>query len=35
MGEFGRNRVEKELAWEYSVENLLAAYQRVFNHASR
>ncbi|HWZ81723.1 MAG TPA: glycosyltransferase family 4 protein [Terriglobales bacterium] len=31
MGEFGRQRVEKELAWEYSVANLLAAYERVFN----
>ena len=30
MGEFGRRRVEKELAWEYSVPNLLAAYERVF-----
>jgi glycosyltransferase involved in cell wall biosynthesis len=30
MGEFGRRRVEEELAWEYSVENLLAAYQRAF-----
>jgi glycosyltransferase involved in cell wall biosynthesis len=30
MGEFGRTRVEKELAWEFSVENLLAAYQRAF-----
>jgi glycosyltransferase involved in cell wall biosynthesis len=30
MGEFGRRRVEKELAWEYSVDNLLAAYQRAF-----
>jgi glycosyltransferase involved in cell wall biosynthesis len=30
MGEFGRRRVEKELAWEYSVQNLLAAYQRAF-----
>ena len=29
MGEFGRRRVEKELAWEYSVPNLLAAYERV------
>jgi glycosyltransferase involved in cell wall biosynthesis len=28
MGEFGRRRVENELAWEYSVENLLAAYER-------
>jgi len=35
MGEFGRNRVEKELAWEFSVENLLAAYQRAFNKTSR
>jgi hypothetical protein len=30
MGEFGRRRVEKELAWEYSVQNLLAAYERAF-----
>jgi glycosyltransferase involved in cell wall biosynthesis len=30
MGEFGRRRVEEELAWKYSVENLLAAYRRVF-----
>jgi glycosyltransferase involved in cell wall biosynthesis len=30
MGEFGRRRIEKELAWEYSVCNLLAAYERVF-----
>jgi glycosyltransferase involved in cell wall biosynthesis len=30
MGEFGRQRVEKELAWEFSVGNLLAAYDRVF-----
>ncbi len=28
MGEFGRKRVAGELAWDYSVENLLAAYQR-------
>jgi glycosyltransferase involved in cell wall biosynthesis len=28
--EFGRRRVEKELAWEYSVQNLLAAYERAF-----
>jgi glycosyltransferase involved in cell wall biosynthesis len=27
MGEFGRRRVERELAWEYSVPSLLAAYQ--------
>ncbi|MGC2528176.1 MAG: glycosyltransferase family 4 protein [Candidatus Acidiferrum sp.] len=31
MGEFGRRRVEEELAWKYSVPNLLAAYQRAFN----
>jgi glycosyltransferase involved in cell wall biosynthesis len=31
MGEFGRRRVEKELAWEYSVQNLLAAYQRALS----
>ena len=30
MGEFGRRRVEKELAWEYSVPNLIAAYERAF-----
>jgi glycosyltransferase involved in cell wall biosynthesis len=31
MGEFGRRRVEEELAWEHSVGNLLAAYQRAFS----
>jgi len=31
MGEFGRRRIEQELAWKYSVENLLAAYQRAFH----
>lgn len=31
MGEFGRKRVEEELAWEYSVQNLLAAYRRTFS----
>jgi glycosyltransferase involved in cell wall biosynthesis len=30
MGEYGRNRVKKELAWEYSVENLLSAYDTAF-----
>jgi glycosyltransferase involved in cell wall biosynthesis len=34
MGEFGRNRVENELAWEYSVKNLLAAYDRAFSKRS-
>ena len=28
MGEFGRKRVEEELAWKYSVPKLLAAYQQ-------
>lgn len=31
MGEFGRKRVEEELAWEYSVRNLLAAYEKAFS----
>ena len=31
MGAFGRKRVEQELAWEYSVPNLLAAYRRAFS----
>ncbi len=35
MGELGRRRVEKELAWEYSVQNLLAAYRRVFSKGAR
>lgn len=35
MGELGRRRVEQELAWEYSVENLLAAYARVFTKTAR
>lgn len=29
MGEFGQRRVEEALAWEHSVPNLLAAYERV------
>ena len=28
MGRLGRERVEKELAWEYSVPHLIAAYER-------
>ena len=31
MGESGRMRVERELAWDYSVGALLAAYDRVFS----
>jgi glycosyltransferase involved in cell wall biosynthesis len=30
MGKFGRRRVETELAWEYSIEKLLAAYEAAF-----
>jgi len=30
MSDLGRRRVERELAWDYSVGNLLAAYQRAF-----
>lgn len=30
MGEFARERIEKELAWKYSVPTLLAAYERLF-----
>ena len=35
MGEFGRRRVREELAWDYSVEHLLAAYQRAFDKIHR
>lgn len=34
MGEFGRRRVREELAWEFSVANLLAAYDQVFRKIS-
>jgi len=34
MGEAGHRRVKQQLAWEYSVENLLAAYQRALNKRS-
>ena len=30
MGRYGRERVEKELAWEYEVPKLLAAYEALF-----
>jgi glycosyltransferase involved in cell wall biosynthesis len=35
MGEFGRTRVENELAWERSVGNLLATYERAFSKRVR
>src|SRR5207253_2906269 len=31
MGEFGRRRIQRELAWEFSVEKLLAAYEKAFS----
>jgi glycosyltransferase involved in cell wall biosynthesis len=31
MGEFGKKRIEEELAWEYSVPQLLAAYREVLH----
>jgi glycosyltransferase involved in cell wall biosynthesis len=31
MGESGHRRVEGELAWDYSVEHLIAAYRRVLS----
>jgi glycosyltransferase involved in cell wall biosynthesis len=34
MGEIGRRRVEQQLAWQYSVEHLTAAYERVFARSS-
>jgi glycosyltransferase involved in cell wall biosynthesis len=35
MGEIGRRRVEEELAWQYSEQHLLAAYQRAFGKRGR
>jgi glycosyltransferase involved in cell wall biosynthesis len=31
MGEFGRARIERELAWKHSVQHLLAAYEKAFS----
>jgi glycosyltransferase involved in cell wall biosynthesis len=31
MGDFGRKRVTAELAWDYSVDSLAAAYDRAFS----
>ena len=33
MGEFGKRRVQTELSWDYSVRNLLAAYDKAFGTA--
>lgn len=35
MGAFGRNRVETELSWDYQVDSLIAAYNRVFTRTRR
>jgi glycosyltransferase involved in cell wall biosynthesis len=35
MGEFGVSRVRRELAWEYSVPTLLAAYQALLRGSRR
>lgn len=35
MGLLGRKRIEEELAWEYSVPNLLAAYHRSFEKRTK
>jgi glycosyltransferase involved in cell wall biosynthesis len=35
MGEIGQRRVAEELAWEYSVQNLLGAYERVFSKGTQ
>ena len=32
MGEFGKKRIEEELAWEYSVPQLLAAYREALRN---
>jgi glycosyltransferase involved in cell wall biosynthesis len=34
MGEFGKSRVENELAWEFSVPHLLGAYERALGTGS-
>jgi glycosyltransferase involved in cell wall biosynthesis len=35
MGDFGRRRVEEQLAWDYSVPHLLAAYEKAFSKRTR
>jgi len=34
MGEYGKKRIKDELAWEHSVQSLVAAYERVFSKNS-
>jgi len=31
MGEYGRKRIEQELAWEYKKNNLIRAYEKIFS----
>jgi glycosyltransferase involved in cell wall biosynthesis len=31
MGEFGRKRIDEQLAWDYSVPQLLAAYRKALH----
>ena len=35
MGEFGQKRVAEHLAWRHSVDNLIAAYERVFEKTGK
>src|ERR1700752_4035700 len=35
MGEFGQKRVVEHLAWCHSVDNLIAAYERVFEKTGK
>jgi glycosyltransferase involved in cell wall biosynthesis len=35
MGRFGYMRVQRQLAWEYSVANLVAAYEKAFSKRRR
>jgi glycosyltransferase involved in cell wall biosynthesis len=35
MGRFGRDRVERQLAWQYEVPKLIAAYEALFAGAPR
>jgi hypothetical protein len=34
MGEYGKSRVENDLAWEFSVPHLLGAYERALDTRS-
>jgi len=32
MGEYGRKRIEKELAWSHTKKELIRAYEKVFSN---